>query len=276
MDKKRHSSSPISLFFIIVILSLSAFMNFNKKEPVKEKEYLFNKDNLPRLDSSKYSKNIVNNIVYEFTGKNIDINYSNYLDGYNKLINNEIDIMIATKANNYIENIAKSKGIEFEYNKLYDDALVFYVNKNNKINNLSLKHLIYIYDGLVNNWYKLGSYNTNIILLQDLIDTETYNNLLNLTGNKLKKPSVYELQNNMIDYTKLNIGSIGYAYYSNIKDNNDIKILSINGIIPSKETIDNNTYPIIIPFYMVTRVGDNNTNVVKFKKELLAHTNIIK
>lgn len=276
MEKKRHSSSPICLFFIIVILSLSAFMKFNKKEPVKEKEYLFNKDNLPRLDSSKYSKNIVNNIVYEFTGKNIDINYSNYLDGYNKLINNDIDIMIATKANNYIENIAKSKSIEFEYNKLYDDALVFYVNKNNKIKNLSLKHLIYIYDGLVNNWYKLGSYNTNIILLQDLIDTETYNNLLNLTNNKLKKPSVYELQNNMIDYTKLNIGSIGYAYYSNIKDNNDIKILSINGIIPSKKTIDNNTYPIIIPFYMITRVGDNNTNVVKFKKELLAHTNIIK
>ena len=58
--------------------------------------------------------------------------------------------------------------------------------------------------------------------------------------------------------------SIGFSfrYYMNgIVDNEAVKILSLNGVYPSKENIQNGSYPIIAEFYAVYRADNPNENI---------------
>ena len=59
-------------------------------------------------------------------------------------------------------------------------------------------------------------------------------------------------------------GSIGFSfhyYVEGIIQNPDIKILRVDGIDPTVETIKNGTYPITTPLYAVTYAGNTNKNI---------------
>jgi phosphate transport system substrate-binding protein len=59
-------------------------------------------------------------------------------------------------------------------------------------------------------------------------------------------------------------GSIGFSfryYVEGIIQNPDIKILSVDGVAPTVESIKNGSYPITTPLYAVTYAGNTNENV---------------
>ena len=59
-------------------------------------------------------------------------------------------------------------------------------------------------------------------------------------------------------------GSIGFSfryYVEGIIQNPNIKIVAIDGVYPSIETIKNGTYPIVTPLYAVTYYENKNPNV---------------
>ena len=68
-------------------------------------------------------------------------------------------------------------------------------------------------------------------------------------------------------------GSIGFSfryYLEGIIKNPDIKLLSIDGIYPSVESIKNGSYPITAQLYAVTYEGNDNENVDKLIEWVLS------
>lgn len=58
--------------------------------------------------------------------------------------------------------------------------------------------------------------------------------------------------------------SIGYSfryYMDGIVGNENVKMLSPNGIYPSAENISNGSYPIIAKFYAIYRADNKNENI---------------
>ena len=59
-------------------------------------------------------------------------------------------------------------------------------------------------------------------------------------------------------------GSIGFSfryYMDGIVGNTSVKMLSLNGIFPSAENIQNGTYPVIAKFYAIYRADNTNENI---------------
>ena len=74
------------------------------------------------------------------------------------------------------------------------------------------------------------------------------------------------------DY-KSRSGSIGFSfryYVEGIIQNPDIKIVAIDGVYPSIETIKNGSYPITTPLYAVTYYENKNPNVDALIKWILS------
>ena len=58
-------------------------------------------------------------------------------------------------------------------------------------------------------------------------------------------------------------GSIGFSfrfYVEELTKHGHIKMLSLNDVYPSRENVQNNSYPIVSNFYAVTRKGEKDTN----------------
>ena len=67
--------------------------------------------------------------------------------------------------------------------------------------------------------------------------------------------------------------AIGYSfryYVEGIVKDGNIKMLSLNGIAPTKENIKNGSYPITDSFYMIYRKDNENPNIKVLKDFILS------
>jgi phosphate transport system substrate-binding protein len=63
--------------------------------------------------------------------------------------------------------------------------------------------------------------------------------------------------------------AIGYSFRfftTGMNPNNDIKLISINGIKPSAENISNGKYPYVVNLYAITVQGNPKSSVAPFLK----------
>jgi len=68
------------------------------------------------------------------------------------------------------------------------------------------------------------------------------------------------------------INAIGYSFLfftTEMVKNDEIKLLSIDGITPSRETIQSNKYPFSGPFYAIT-TGNETENTKRFIEWILS------
>ena len=80
---------------------------------------------------------------------------------------------------------------------------------------------------------------------KELIEPER-NELIDGMGGIIRRVADYKNYKNAIGYS--------FRFYSTeMVKNNQIKLLSINGVAPTLENIENGTYPIASYFYAVTR-----------------------
>ncbi len=67
--------------------------------------------------------------------------------------------------------------------------------------------------------------------------------------------------------------SIGFSfryYLDDMVDNSDVRMLSVNGIYPSRDNIRTRTYPIIAQFYAIYRADNENENIPRLIEWLLS------
>lgn len=174
--------------------------------------------------------------------------------GVKSLLNGYADIAIASRilAPEEIKSISSkfgSVGLSFLIAK---DALSIYLNKNNKLNNLSTENLKKIYLGEIKNWKNVDGDDAQIIPFMRAPNSGTHYYFKQhiLEGQNYSSYAKIAFSfDNMIKNVNSTNNSIGYGGLY-LSDN--VKTISIDGIFPNEDNIRNNLYPITRYLYFHT------------------------
>lgn len=146
------------------------------------------------------------------------------------------------------------------------DALVFLVNERNPITNLTQQQLIDIYTGKITNWAQVGGDDEEIIPIQRDASSGSqtlFRKLLMKDVEPMEVPLEYqitmmdELVEEIANYdnSKNDLGFSVYYYVSQMKNEPGIRLLSVDGVAPTNETIADGTYPLTNDFFAAIRTG---------------------
>ena len=161
------------------------------------------------------------------------------------------------------------------------EAFVFFVNKTNPVTNLTIEDIQGIYSGKIKNWKNFSGVNQRIRAFQRPQDSGSQTILEKIMGDapiaKPRRENVsYDMGtiiNEVAAYRNFS-NAIGYSflYFSTEMVKNDqIKLLSVNGIFPSRETIQNESYPLYENFYAIyIDTDEKNENIEPFINWILS------
>ena len=195
-----------------------------------------------------------------FNGETYDaksaMHYTNTRGAYKDIVDGNADIIICAQPSDEQLAYAKEKGVELELVPIGSDAFVFIVNANNPVSDISLDQIKGIYSGKITNWKELGGKNIPIAAMRRNKNSGSQTALEKIMGDTPIKP----------DYTALFGSPIGFSfryYVTGMLAEGGVKILTINGIEPTTETIADGSYPVSGNLYAVYRKGEKNENVYK-------------
>lgn len=207
--------------------------------------------------------------------------YNNTTYGYELLAEKQTDIFFGAYPSKEQIAYAEENSTQFIYTPIGSEAFVFFVNKENPINNLTTEQIQKIYSGEITNWKEVGGYDEEITAFQRNEGSGSQSMLIRFMNGKEIMPAPTERVNDFMsgivedvaaDY-KNSKGAIGFSfryYLEGIIKNPNIKLLSIDGVAPSVENIKNGSYPITTSLYAVTYEGNDNPNVDKLLSWVLS------
>lgn len=289
MKKGISNITLIVIMFIVVALCVTAYFvvdrfvidgkQTNNTNNINT-DAIYTMDNFPKIDASLATQPLTDNIISNFTGLTKDeivTNYSNTHPAYVKLINDEVDLIVVTEPSEEELKLAKDKGVELEVIPVVKEGFVFYVNSKNPVNSLAKDEIQGIYSGEITNWKEVGGENKSITPYQRPVNSGSQTGMLSLVmkDKKLMTPKKENLVQTMAQIVNLvsqynnDMDAIGYSYYYYAKtmyetiDNtvaSNIKFISVDGIEPSNENIQNGTYPYTTAYYIVINKADGETS----------------
>lgn len=195
------------------------------------------------------------NFYGENFSKDSKMQYKNTVRGYKAIVDGETDILFCAAPSDEQIQYAKDKGVELEYVPIGKEAFVFFVNKNNPVNNLTTDQIRKIYSGEYKNWKDVGGVNRVINPVSRLEGSGSQSAMNSFMGDtKIGAKSPFAI-------TGASIGFSFRYYMDGVVENQEVKMLSLNGVYPSKENIKNDTYPVIAQFYAIYRTDNENENI---------------
>ncbi|MBQ2729624.1 MAG: substrate-binding domain-containing protein [Clostridia bacterium] len=181
--------------------------------------------------------------------------YRNTVRGYKAVVDGGCDILFCASPSKEQTEYAEEKGVELVYVPVGLEGFVFFVNKNNPVEDLTTEEVRDIYAGEITNWKELGGPYRPINPVTRLEGSGSQSAMNAFMGEReIAKKSPLVIMG----------GSIGFSfryYMDGIVENSDVKMLSLNGVYPSAENIQNGSYPIIAKFFAIYRADNDNENV---------------
>lgn len=158
MKKKKVIANIITIVICLVIVALvyvaykyftnaNDLKNQNEPEQVEEKistEPLYTDENYPKVDGSTATAPLAEAFEANFKGKKIDevnVEHSKTHKAYEKLINKELDLILVTSPSEDEEKLAEKANVELEVTKVVNEGFVFFLNKNNPVNSLTVEQM---------------------------------------------------------------------------------------------------------------------------------------
>lgn len=242
-------------------------------EPVSNTgNFSFSKENYPKMGGSLANLPLgeavtatVLGLTREEAGELISFKGST-TDNYKAVCDGEFDILLAYEPSEEAKDYMKEKGVELEMTPIGIDALVFICSKENEVDSLTTKQIKGIYSGEITSWGEVGGAGKDIIPYQRNKDSGSqtlFDKLINLGDKLIEAPkslmigSMIGLLEAVADYDN-NENALGYTVYyylTNMEKEklNTCKLLSVDGVAPSNQTISDGTYPLTNDFYVVIR-----------------------
>lgn len=250
----------------------------------EKEEAIFTKEDYPRVDASLAIHPLVDSIAANFLAVSEDELDYEYTTGrssdvYANLIDGNVDVIFAAPISDMDKDYAKSKNVELEITPATSSAFVFVVNKDNKVDNLTIEQIQKIYSGEITNWKEVGGDDEPIIAYQRPQGSGSQTAMVDLVMKDvpLKDPEVFEIESEMsglinavAEYDNA-INALGYSYFyyvNTMYKNENIKMIKVNGVEPTIDTIKNGKYPIYTNGFIVTR-KDKDENTTKWVNEVL-------
>ena len=181
---------------------------------------------------------------------------------YRRLINGDVDMIFASGPSDDQLAAAAEAGMQLYLTPIGREAFVFFVNSANPVTNLTVEEIQGIYTGEITNWKDLGGKNQKIRPYQRAENSGSQTSLQRLmAGLPLMEPEEEDriagmggIITEVASYRNYK-NAIGFSfryYATEMVQNGEIRLLELNGVEPTKETIRDGSYPVASEFYAVT------------------------
>lgn len=201
------------------------------------------------------------NVAIQVTGGGSGVGFSSLIAGSTDIANSSRPIKSSE-----VEKIKArygTLGVEIACAK---DGISIYLNKANKINELTLKQIADIYSGKISNWKEVGGDDAKIKLYGRESSSGTFVYFKDYVVKKDYAISCQSLPGtaaivNAVKKDKYGVGYGGAAYDTGVKDCKVKKDANSPAYFPTAETIKSKTYPITRYLYMY--LGSRPTGATK-------------
>ncbi len=192
---------------------------------------------------------------------------------YQRLIGGEVDMLFASvyPASDILA-MAEEKGVELELIPIAYDAMIFFTNADNPATGLTCQQIsdIYVNDAY-DNWAQVGGSDALLYPYCRNNDSGSHAQMEKhfLNGNEIhpnvQKETSYTMSNVLTDVMSAKtdkplgygLGYSIYYYYHNMdlfyNTKSNLKLLAIDGVHPTDETISDGSYPLANNTYIVLR-----------------------
>jgi phosphate transport system substrate-binding protein len=228
--------------------------------------------NYPIVDGSTANMPMMAQIRADYLGEdletaenNVRVTTTDY--SWRALIDGNADLLLVYEPSSETKEIIEKSDVELEVVPIGVDALVFIGNENNKVDSLTTEQIQDIYTGKITNWKELGGDDLKIEAFQRPLNSGSQTLFLNLVM-KDKKPmdpptryvsrEMADLIEDLASYNEQN-SAIGYSvfyYAKKMYEKPGLKLLTVDNVTPSDETIANGEYPFLNQYYLVIRKNE--------------------
>ena len=184
------------------------------------------------------------------------------------------------------QKYADEKGVALISYPVAKDAFVFIVNPKNPVRNLTIEQIQKIYTGEIRNWSEVGGRDATI---------SPYVRNPN-SGSQEKMETIVMAGLKMIDWPEMvgyvmlapyfqleqdenGIAFTPFYYYDTIVNDDRTRVIGVNGVVPGKKTIENDTYPYVTEVMASVRADiDKSSTAYQLFYQLASgrHNNIVK
>lgn len=246
----------------------------------QEGQFVFTRENFPHLDGSTSTVPLGQAIASVLLSESRDevsdlIQFSKTTRSYRQLMMGGTDLLISAEPAPSIWKEKEEQGFEWQMEPFARDALVFVVNENNPVNSLTTEQIRQIYTGKITNWSQVGGADLPIVAFQRNPEAGSQTAMQKLVMGDLQmmdSPEDYvmgemgELVRAVASYND-SADALGYTmyYYANdMKMADGLKILAVDGVQPSVDTIRSGSYPFLNNYYVVAAAHPTEATQVLF------------
>ena len=230
-------------------------------------------DEFPITDGSTACIPLIAQIMADTTGMDLETAQSavttnttaqawRNLGLYGNNYGDSVRLIIAYEAPESVKEELKADGDPLEQKAIGRDALVFIVNEDNPVQALTQQQLRDIYAGKITNWKDVGGKDQAIVAFQRGEDSgsQTLFKKLLIQGGELMTPpselapaAMGELVDSIADYNNSAnaIGFSVYYYIDQMYSKPGLRLLAVDGVTPSNDTLADGSYPLCNDFYAV-------------------------
>jgi len=180
------------------------------------------------------------------------------------LYNTDTKMLVVYEAPDSVKEELEAANVQLEQKPIGVDALVFIVNEDNPVTDLTQRQLRDIYAGKITNWKDVGGQDLDIVAFQRRSDSgsQTLFQKLLIQGGELMDPptelaptAMGELVDSLAAYNNSAnaIGFSVYYYIDQMYSQPGLRLLSVDGVMPSNDTLADGSYPLCNDFYAVIR-----------------------
>ena len=256
------------------------FRSGNRLRPLEEMPALVISSGYPRLDGATSACPIYG-VAAEMLYRGLDettvsdyVSYSRTAAAYERLIRGEVDVFFGLQPSPEQIRAAETAGVKLVLTPIARDAFVFFVHRDNPVDGLTLDQVQDIYRRKITSWKQVGGPPERILPFQrpENSGSQTIMADLVMRGKPMSLP-MREMtirgmgavvQTVAADYHNFTT-AIGYSflyYVTEMMPNTGIKLLVIDGVAPTRESIRDGSYPLAVEVYAVT-AGTTNENAGK-------------
>ncbi|MDR1735921.1 MAG: substrate-binding domain-containing protein [Oscillospiraceae bacterium] len=226
---------------------------------------VFTEENFPRIDGSTATIPLAQTVYSSFLGKTWEqagemVDFNGTSQAWSWLYNKHTDLILAYEPpEQAFKNYTSGEGA-LEYAPIGRDALVFLVNAQNRADNLTAGQIRDIYTDKTTNWGDVGGDNADIVAYQRNESSGSQALMEKVVMGSVEladaPQALYiEQMGDLVDAvasyqnTQSAIGYNVYYYVSQMDVNANIKLLSVDGVKPTNESIQSGEYPFVNDFY---------------------------
>lgn len=202
-------------------------------------------------DGSTSMEKVIGALGEQFQSDNVNVTFTynptGSSSGITSVLEGRCDIGLSSR---FLKDDEKIQGLTETV--LAYDGIAIIVNLENPVEGLTLDQIAQIYTGEVTNWKELGGDDLEIVPIGREAGSGTRDGFESVTGTEDACEYRQELTStgDVITTISSNENAIGYASIASIKDT--VKTISVNGVLPTEETVLDGSYVVQRPFVLVT------------------------